>query len=550
MRWHRNNPAHDDAAANDATRPWWDQAPTAVGAPAPSFDSVLSADGGAAGAGPASAVAPEPVAEPVAPAEPAAASGPVRRTVLGGLRGALRPLTAARGVPAVATPEAPVAEPAEQATALMPPAIPPSFAPQGEVYEQQDEAFVPQFAYDDAATTAVAEPVAFEQTVESALALVEPAAVRPYAEVDADATLVSDSLSAEVQAYAQGLEQGLAQDEAPASEDSSGDDVAWSETPDVGHGDYSENGEAFAEDEPVQAALETETEEQPADVVEQVAPVQEAVFADEQPADVEHDAPAAAEAEAEEAPAAVEQDVVDAVDVEAEPVAVAVDEAEPVAAVEAAPEDDAAPVVVHPLTWSIPVVGEDEDDHEPFEQLPHPHPDDIAIPQVEMSVSFGERIERLIAAAVTEADNTRADATAEAEQLIQNAKLDAEHLVAAAQRQAAEIVASTQRRCDDELAASQRTRAESEQVLADARQEADELRKRVRDEVAELRAEIDEHAQAMLARTHAETGRTLAAARAELEELTARKNELEEQMTSIRALLSDVAVDPLPDDSE
>lgn len=522
MRWHRNNPAHDDAAANDATRPWWDQAPTAVGAPAPSFDSVLSADGGAAGAGPAPAVAPEPVAEPVAPAEPAASSGPVRRTVLGGLRGALRPLTAARGVPAVATPEAPVAEPVEQATALMPPAIPPSFAPQGEVYEQQDEAFVPQFAYDDAATTAVAEPVAFEQTVESALALVEPAAVRPYAEVDADATLVSDSLAAEVQAYEQGLEQGFAQDEAPASEDTSDEDVAWSETPDVAHGDYSENGEAFAEDEPVQAALEAETEEQPADVVEQAAPVEDATFTDEQPTDVEHDAPA--DAEAHEAPAPVEQDAVDAED---EPVAV--DEVEePVAAVEP----------------------EHEDDHEPFEQLPHPHPDDIAIPQVEMSVSFGERIERLIAAAVTEADNTRADATAEAEQVIQNAKLDAEHLVAAAQRQAAEIVASTQRRCDDELAASQRTRAESEQVLADARQEADELRKRVRDEVAELRAEIDEHAQAMLARTHAETGRTLAAARAELEELTARKNELEEQMTSIRALLSDVAVDPLPDDSE
>ncbi len=172
--------------------------------------------------------------------------------------------------------------------------------------------------------------------------------------------------------------------------------------------------------------------------------------------------------------------------------------------------------------------------------------EEIPVPVAEITISFGERIERLIAAAVAEAENTSADARHEAAELLQSARLDAEHTLAAAQRQSAEIVAASQRRCDDELAAAQRAREEAEQVLADARAEAEALRRRVRDEVAELRSEIDLHAQAMLARTHAETSRTLTSARAELEELGQRKTELEAQLASIRALLSEAVVEPLP----
>lgn len=172
--------------------------------------------------------------------------------------------------------------------------------------------------------------------------------------------------------------------------------------------------------------------------------------------------------------------------------------------------------------------------------------DDVPVPVAELAVGFGERIERLIAAAVAEAENTRTDAQTEATHLVQAAQLEAEHTVAAAHRQATEIVASTQRRCDDELAAAQRGRQEAEQVLADARQEADQTRRRVRNEVTELRAEIDQHAQTMLARTHADTTRMLASARAELDEITTRKAEQEAQLSAIRSLLTDAVVAPLP----
>jgi F0F1-type ATP synthase membrane subunit b/b' len=210
---------------------------------------------------------------------------------------------------------------------------------------------------------------------------------------------------------------------------------------------------------------------------------------------------------------------------------------------EDAPTDD-APSTLSPLDLDVPFdpAGADDVDEYP---LP-PSDEDVPVPVAEIGLSFGERIERLIAAAVAEADNTRTDAQHEAEQVLQTAQLDAEHTVAAAQRQSAEIMASAQRRCDADLAAAQRTREEAERALAEARTEADELRRHARDEVAELRTEVDLHAQAMLARTHADTTRTLAAARAELEEIAMRKAELEGQMSAIRALLSDTVVEPLP----
>jgi septal ring factor EnvC (AmiA/AmiB activator) len=71
----------------------------------------------------------------------------------------------------------------------------------------------------------------------------------------------------------------------------------------------------------------------------------------------------------------------------------------------------------------------------------------------------------------------------------------------------------------------------------------------VRDEVAELRTEIDQHAQSMIARTHAETAQTLTSARAELDEIEARKNDLEGQLTAIRQLLAATVVEPLPNGS-
>ncbi|ACZ32125.1 hypothetical protein Xcel_3124 [Xylanimonas cellulosilytica DSM 15894] len=213
------------------------------------------------------------------------------------------------------------------------------------------------------------------------------------------------------------------------------------------------------------------------------------------------------------------------------------------------PEDaDAAPPEEVTAPERDVVVGQSADTLPPAQPGGEDDAEEVHVPVVELGLSFGERIERLIAAAVTEADHTRADAQHEAEQLVQSARLDAEHAVAAAQRQSSEIVAATQRRCDDELAAAQHTRAEAEQALADAREEAENLRRRVRDEVAEMRQEIDLHAQAMLARTRADTNRTLASARAELEEIAQRKAELEEQMSSIRALLSDAVVEPLPQD--
>ena len=176
--------------------------------------------------------------------------------------------------------------------------------------------------------------------------------------------------------------------------------------------------------------------------------------------------------------------------------------------------------------------------------------DEPLVPQVELSISFGERIERIVAAAVTEAANTRADAAAAAEELLSNTRMDAEHIIAVAQREAAEIIASAQHRYDSEVTAAKLTREEADNVLADARREAEELLQRARDEVSELRTEIDQHAQSMLARAHAETSRTLAESRAELESLHARRADLEAQIALIRSQFENITVDPLPVDVE
>ena len=181
---------------------------------------------------------------------------------------------------------------------------------------------------------------------------------------------------------------------------------------------------------------------------------------------------------------------------------------------------------------------------EPAPQEINAPPDSIPVPVIEPTVGFGEQIERLIAAAVAQAEQTKSDAITEADRLVTAARNDAEYVTAQAQRQAADIIAATQRRADAQLADAQVVRDEADQILTRARMEADELRRKVRDETAQLRTEIDQHARTTLERTHADTNRTLSQARAELAEIASHKAGLEEQMAQLRALLSEMTVDP------
>lgn len=168
------------------------------------------------------------------------------------------------------------------------------------------------------------------------------------------------------------------------------------------------------------------------------------------------------------------------------------------------------------------------------------------IGEIDVNQGFGERIERLIALAVAEADTLREEAVADAKHERHDAKLDAERFVAAAQRQAAEIIAAAQRRAEGDLQAASDSRREAEQTLHQAHQEAETIRRRARDEAADLRKEIDNHAQALLARTHEDTTRTLVAARAEVEHLQTRKSELESQLAALRAMLQEAMAPKLP----
>lgn len=204
------------------------------------------------------------------------------------------------------------------------------------------------------------------------------------------------------------------------------------------------------------------------------------------------------------------------------------------------------PVAEAPVEAPVESVPVESAPAEPTPVTPPP-PVEVSVPQVELGISFGERIERMIAAAMQEAEATKVQAERDADATRNDARLAAEHTVAAAQRQAAETIAQTQARCEDEVAATQRARQEADYALTEARHESEQILRRARDEVTELRQEIDRHAQSMLARTHAETGRTLAAARAELEELKIRKAELEEQMAAIRSMLSGAVTTPLSD---
>lgn len=214
----------------------------------------------------------------------------------------------------------------------------------------------------------------------------------------------------------------------------------------------------------------------------------------------------------------------------------------------------------HPAAADQPFAGTEEDDSrldlaafaaqakagDPRVPAPELTPAIELIAQIDVSKGFGERIDRLIALAVTEADALREEAVAEASRERHDAKLDAERFMAAAQRQAAEIIAAAHRRAEGDIQAATDNRRESEQTLHQAHQEAEIIRRRSRDEAAELRKEIDNHAQSLLARTHEDTTRTLVAARAEIEQLQTRKTELESQLAALRAMLQDAMAPKLP----
>lgn len=156
----------------------------------------------------------------------------------------------------------------------------------------------------------------------------------------------------------------------------------------------------------------------------------------------------------------------------------------------------------------------------------------------DLASGFGRRVERLIAAAVAEAEQTRHDAESEAARLLEGALGEAERVAAQARRRAAEVERDVQERAAAQLEAAGATRRAAESELADAREEAERILARTRQSAAAMRAAIDEHAQSMLARTRAETEQALALARAELDDLSTRRAELEDHLARLRGLLA------------
>jgi hypothetical protein len=177
----------------------------------------------------------------------------------------------------------------------------------------------------------------------------------------------------------------------------------------------------------------------------------------------------------------------------------------------------------------------------PEGEVPAPAPNPISAPRLdpEVALSFGERIERLIAAATHEAEQTRKDAELDAERNREEARLDGDHVVAAAQRKSADIIAAATRRSEDDVQAAKDTRAQAEVELAKARAEAEEIRRLARDEAGKTRSEIDQHVQGLLTRTHEDINRRLESSRKELADIEVRKNETQAQLDAVKAMLAE-----------
>lgn len=179
------------------------------------------------------------------------------------------------------------------------------------------------------------------------------------------------------------------------------------------------------------------------------------------------------------------------------------------------------------------------------ESLPLPHHldlDSVEVPHIDVSSHFGERIEAMIAQAIIEAENTRADAKAQAKQIHDDAYADADRLIAAAKRQAAEIVTAAQERAHEQMVAAEEARAQAKVELDQAHQEAEEVRARAHEHADRVRSEGDAHVREIIARAHADTADQLHEARQELVDLSERKVELENQMAAIRSILEETAL--------